>query len=243
MQLKTDINSLVLSKESQLCIGIDPPVTLPIEDRISMALELVDKTWDLAVAYKLNRQFFLGATTEQMEEINQRIHKHPAISIMDHKLSDVGSSNLAALIAISEEGFDMLTVSPFPGNAEQTSTEASKLGLEIILLTIMSNPEAKYLVEGSPAPYEKWASDAQKFASGMVIGTTNHIKESHLRRVKEIAPDPFVLAPGLGSQGGKPELLQKIFGEKVIFTVSRGIMHAKDWREASEKYRELSIGK
>ncbi len=239
--MTTTISSLVSAKDSQLCIGIDPPTNVPIEERVEFALEIIDETWDLAVAFKLNRQFFLGTSIEEMRRITDRIHRHPTLAIMDHKLSDIGSSNQAALHWISEEHFDMVTISPFPGNTEVTSAYAKSMGLETILLTLMSNAEAFYMVQGSPAPFEQWAKEAQKFCSGMVVGSTGHIQKNHLLTIKNIAPDPFVLAPGLGKQGGSVNNLKEVFGEKVIFSVSRAIMEAKDRRERAEYYRELSL--
>ncbi len=239
--LKTNISSLVSAKDSQLCIGIDPPHSIPIEDRVVFALEIIDDTWDLAVAYKLNRQFFLGSTIEEMQKITDRIHRYPNLAIMDHKLSDIGSSNMTAIHWIAEENFDMITVSPFPGNVEETSSYAMSKGLETILLTLMSNPEAEYLVQGQFPPFEKWATQAQRFCSGMVVGSTGHIKKEHLLRINELAPDPFILSPGLGHQGGSVSNLKEVFGERVIFTVSRAIMNANNYRDKAEYFRDLSV--
>lgn len=239
--LTSTISSLVSAKDSQLCIGIDPPTSIPLDERIHFALEIIDETWDLAVAYKLNRQFFIGSTIQEMQAITERIHRHPTLAIMDHKLSDIGSSNQGALHWISKEHFDMVTISPFPGNVEETASFAKSLGLETILLTLMSNPEASYMIEGTPAPYERFAKQAQENCSGMVVGSTGHITKTHLNKIRILAPDPFVLAPGLGHQGGSVEDLKEVFGPKVIFSVSRGIVAAKNRRDAAEEFRTLSV--
>ena len=229
--------SLIQKTGSQLCIGIDPPCQP--EERVSFALELIDTTHDLAVAYKLNRQYFLGTSLTELKSITDRIRKFGLISIMDHKLSDIGSTNFKAIDTMSKEGFDFFTLSPFPGNVEETANYARSNGLGTILLTLMSNPEAKYMVEGDNPIYKRWATEAQKYCEGMVVGSTGHVTEDHLENLRSLAPNPFILAPGLGAQGGSPERLMSIFGSNVIFNVSRAINNATDKRAMAEKFVEM----
>ncbi|MCE7737314.1 MAG: hypothetical protein GPJ54_20665, partial [Candidatus Heimdallarchaeota archaeon] len=45
-------------KGSQLCIGLD--LRVPDEDKVNIALDIIDQTHDLTSAYKPNRQYWLG---------------------------------------------------------------------------------------------------------------------------------------------------------------------------------------
>jgi orotidine-5'-phosphate decarboxylase len=230
------IKSIIEETKSNLCVGIDPPLATKPEDRINFANKIIDETYEYACSYKINRQYVLGLTNSELREINEKIHDLGLFSIIDHKLSDIGVSNEIALKYSSDEGFDFITISPFPGNTEETAIMASKFNIGTILLTLMSNPEAIWTIEGA---YETYALLANKFCEGMVVGTTNHVKEVHLRRIHELAPNPIVLAPGLGSQGGNIDLIAKIFGTNVLYNVSRGISETSDYKSAAKHYHQL----
>lgn len=223
-------------KNSQLCIGIDPPVELSNEQKLNFALQIISKTSKFASAYKPNRQYFLGFPVEWMQEITREIKRQNAASIIDHKLSDIGSTNLAAIRHIAEEGYDYFTFSPFAGNLKETSIDAHDHGVKIISLTLMSNPEAVWMTEGA---YIRFAEQAEKYADGMVIGSTNHITKEHLLIIRERAPSPFVLAPGVGFQGGSPDLILDVFGKDAIFNSSRSILQAEDPMQAAKDLRDL----
>ncbi len=223
---------IVEVKGSQLCIGLDL-VGTP-EDNLSTALEIIDSTHDLAAAYKPNRQYWLGNSFENLKEITDRIHRHNCFAIIDHKLSDIGSTNEAALRHSKLEGFDFITISPFPGNLEDSYNIASQIDLGLIALVMMSNTEAVWMK--TSGIYKMWAEQSSNFADGIVLGTTNHVDEKLLTEIHHIIPDTLVLAPGLGKQGGNVWFLKEIYGDKVLFNVSRGISLSDDYREAAEKY-------
>ena len=231
-----DIRKLIREKESQVCVGIDPPLELTNEQKLEFALQIIGRTSKYVVAFKPNRQYFLGFPTEWMEEITREIRNRSCVSIMDHKLSDIGSSNSAAIRHIASEGFDFFTFSPFAGNLAQAAEEAHEHGIGVISLTLMSNPEAVWMTEG---PYVKFAEQAEKYADGMVVGSTNHISTDHLHTIRDKAPTPFVLAPGIGFQGGSPRTLLEVFDQDVVFTSSRGIIRAEDPRTAAKELRDL----
>ena len=222
------------NKQSQLCIGFD--LTGTPEDNLSTALEIIDTTYDLVAAYKPNRQYWLGNSLENLKELTDRIHRHNSFAIIDHKLSDIGSTNEAALIHSKLEGFDFITISPFPGNLEASYRIARELDLGLIALVMMSNKEAIWMK--SSGSYKMWAEQSSKFADGIVIGTTNHVDEKLLKEIYEIIPDTLVLAPGLGKQGGNVGYLKEIYGNNVLFNVSRGISLSDDYRLAAENFNE-----
>ena len=219
-------------KGSQLCIGLD--LRVADEDKVNTALEIIDQSYDLTSAYKPNRQYWLGFSRDDMKLITDRIKHHNCISIIDHKLSDIGSSNKASFTYAKSEGFDMITVSPFPGNMKENKLITSTLGLGIISLVLMSNPSAIWMSQSGY--YRNWAEDAEKFADGIVVGTTNHVSVKHMEEIARLTPNSIVLAPGIGKQGGNVEEVKQIFGDRALFNVSRGISMADNIREAAENY-------
>ena len=222
------------NNNSSLCVGLD----LTGDGKLERALEIIDITQDLAAAYKPNRQYWLGSTTDEIKLLTSRISKFNCISIIDHKLSDIGSTNETALIQASMENFDFMTVSPFPGNMEENSGFAKKLKIGLISLVLMSNPQATWMIESNM--YKTWAREAENYCSGLVVGTTNHVTSKEMEIVAEASPSTFVLAPGLGKQGGDPSKLRSVFGDRLLFNVSRGISQANDIRDAAEHYYKIS---
>ena len=223
------------NKKSQLCIGLD--LRIPHIERLEKAIEIIEATGDLAIAYKPNRQFWLGFSLDEMKTLTTAIKKQNCYAIIDHKLSDIGSTNDAALEWASLEGFDLMTISPYPGNISASGESAKKFGLGLIYLLLMSNPEAEWMIN---SPIESWAREMETYSSGIVLGLSNFSEKKLLLRIKELLPTPFILAPGLGAQGGDHKLLEDIFGKRVMYTVSRGISQADNIREAAERYYNIT---
>jgi len=226
------LEKVLQENESRLCIGLDPRIAR--QDRVEFASSIIEQTHQYAIAYKPNIQFWHGTSYEHISTINQLIHDQGIPSIADLKISDIGSSNAAGLQNMADMGFDYVTHSPFPGNMQDTSELAAEIGIGIITLVVMSNPQAKWMV--TSGQYLQWAEQANTYADGVVLGTTNHVTREVLEELSEILDNPFVLAPGLGSQGGQVGRLQEIFGDRVIFNVSRGINQAEDPSAAAASY-------
>jgi len=82
---------------------------------------------DYAAAFKPNSQFVLfSLRVRELRELTREIRSHDCISILDHKLSDIGFSNDAAIQNIRASGFDAFTASPYPGNIKETSDLAHR---------------------------------------------------------------------------------------------------------------------
>ena len=220
-------------KKSNLCIGID--LTLKEDEKLNFALDLIDQTHEFAVAYKPNRQFWLGFTLDDMQQITNRIKKYDCISIMDHKLSDIGSTNKAALDWTKQEGFDYITVSPFPGNLRQTFEYGNQIGIGIIALTWMSNPEYLWINQLN----ESIIDMSSKYAHGIVVGTTSSVNSNVIRMISDVCDSQFVLAPGIGFQGGDHKFMSTFFNKSIIFSVSRGISLAENPYESAMEYYHL----
>jgi len=229
------IPELLKESESPLCIGLDPRVSM--DRRLAFSKRIVDLTADYAIAYKPNIQFWHGSSASDLRSLTGLIHDHGLPVIADLKISDIGSSNRAALENMKSLGFDYVTHSPFPGNLSETSETAEEVGIGIITLVVMSNPQAKWMVESGM--YLTWAKEVEQYAAGAVLGTTNHVTTEVLQELAKIMKSPFILAPGIGSQGGQTNTLSELFPKRVIFNVSRGINQADDPKAAAKSYYEL----
>jgi orotidine-5'-phosphate decarboxylase len=81
---------------------------------------------------------------------------------------------------------------------------------------------------------------------GAVVGAT---EPAHIARLRELMPRAIFLIPGVGAQGGRPELLGDAFGpgpSSALVPVSRGIAGDPDPAAAAERLRasiwEVSTG-
>ena len=97
--------------------------------------------------------------------------------------------------------------------------------------------------------YEKVAQMAQEWNThdnlGLVVGAT---QPEALRRVREIAPDLWILTPGVGIQGGDlTAALQaglRPDGLGMLIPISRGISRSNDpWRAAEEIRQNINEGR
>lgn len=78
-------------------------------------------------------QYFLGGF-HILRELTKKIHEEGVLAILDHKLSDIGSTNESALFWISDMGFNAFTFSPFAGNIQTTVDTAHNRDLGVIVL-------------------------------------------------------------------------------------------------------------
>jgi orotidine-5'-phosphate decarboxylase len=246
------------AKNSILCVGLDLAMQSAVEGEmgdyvLDFCLDIVDKTADYACAFKPNSQFILFALgMERLKKLNARIHERGCISILDHKLGDIGSSNLSALFWIKEVGFDAFTYSPFAGNIQDITMHARHHDLGVFVLTLMSNPESVWVqkeakIDGVPLYLAIARKVAESKPSGVVVGTTGHITEDDIKAIRDTVPkDTIFLCPGVGEQGGDPEKIIRIIdGGNILINVSRAIVNttnqtdkAKEYRDQFNKYRQ-----
>ena len=242
----TKFKKLYEEKESVLCVGLDPAIPgqrekniISSSDRLKFMHTIIDQVAPYSIAVKPNRQYLIGLTTSEIKEITKKAKGLGLLTIMDHKLSDIGSTNDSALYWINKEGFDGLTFSPFTGNTRSTSEKAHELGLGVIVLTLMSNPEAKWMItekmKGKKV-YQHFAEEVRKYADGAVVGATGHVTDNHIKEIKKEIGEKIILAPGVGAQGGDAEKLIKICGKELLINVGRGIMYAEKPALNAEKY-------
>jgi orotidine-5'-phosphate decarboxylase len=261
-------------KDSILCIGIDPSREIlksknyEIKDEddliqtiIDFSYRIIEETSDYPCAYKWNRQHILPLSLKDSKNLNKKAHKEGCITIVDHKLSDISSTNREAIINIYEESFDAFTFSPFPGNStlEKAVKQAHELGLGVIVLNLMSNLDAETTMKAKVIDekmretkplYEIFASWIKEYdADGAVIGAPKlPITKEDVRTIREIiGSEKVILSPGYGAQGGggkEIEMILKYGGEKILINVGRDIYSnpnekAKEWYERINSIRKI----
>lgn len=177
--------------------------------------KVIESTYDLACAYKLNSAFYEQEGVEGIKALIKTVKfiksSFPEIpTILDAKRGDIGNTNLGYIkFAFEQVGADGITVSPFLGQeAVQPFLELKdKL---IIILAKTSNPGSdefqnlelkgkagirlhQYIAKNV---CKKWNKNGN---CGVVVGAT-YPKE--LKEVRDIIGDMPMLIPGIGSQGG-----------------------------------------
>jgi orotidine-5'-phosphate decarboxylase len=155
--------------------------------------------------------------------------------------------------AVPGLGADSFTVNPLLGvDALEPFVEAAAdAGAGVFALVRTSNPGAAD-VQDLPAPteplHERLAALVEGFAprllgerglSGMgaVVGAT---APEHIARLRSLMPRSLFLIPGVGAQGGRPELLGPAFAAGpagALVAASRGIAAAPDPAAAAESLR------
>lgn len=233
---------------SLVCVGLDPrPERLDDEDNLfHFGQRIVDATHDLACAFKPNIAFYESAGPQGLEALQQTIayiHANTNVPvILDAKRGDIGSTAAAyARAAFDVWGADALTVNPYLG-ADAVSPFTDHVDRGVFVLCHTSNPGATDL-QTLPCPsrplYETVASKAQEWGTGLVVGATY---PHALSRVRALAPEAWILLPGIGAQGGDLEAALSAGlrddGLGVVVNSSRGIIYAPDPRQAAQQLRD-----
>lgn len=148
---------------------------------------------------------------------------------------------------------DAFTANPLLGldALEPLVAAAAEAGAGVLALVRTSNPGAAD-VEDLPAPSEPLHERLARIVDGLsgrllgagglsgmgaVVGAT---EPRHLARLRELMPRSIFLIPGVGAQGGRPELLGAAFAAgraSALVASSRGIAAAPDPAAAAERLR------
>lgn len=244
---------------SLLCVGLDPHVSelsAPTpEVALDFCLRIIHATSRYAAAYKPNAAFFevfgaegwavLKRIIEAIAVESQRLGSVIPV-ILDAKRGDIASTAEAyATSAFTTLGAQAITLSPYLGKDSIDPFIADR-ERGIFLLCKTSNPGAddlQSLITTNGLLYEVVAQQAKAWNTqgniGLVVGAT---QPEALARVRAIAPDLWILAPGVGAQGGVLEAALaaglRADGMGMLIPVSRGISRAKDWTKAAAELRD-----
>ena len=255
MNRKTLVEN-IRRKGSFLCVGLDSDIKkIPAhivetaEDPIfEFNRQIIDATAPYCVAYKPHLAFYEALGVEGQIALEKTIRylktNYPdQFIIADAKRGDIG--NTSALYARSFFEYldvDAVTVAPYMG---QDSVEPF-LGYEgkwVILLALTSNKgshdfqmtkdaDGKYLFENVLTTSAKWAGPDEMM---YVVGATQGAMFTDVRR---LAPQSFLLVPGVGAQGGSLEEVCK-YGMTdecgLLVNSSRGIIFASDGTDFAER--------
>ena len=163
--------------------------------------------------------------------------------ILDAKRGDIASTAEAyAQSAFAGLGADAITLSPYLGRDSLTPFLADPQR-GVFLLCKTSNPGAADLQDlalagVSQTLWEHVADLAHGWNEndnlGLVVGATH---PDALRRVRQIAPELWILAPGVGAQGGELDAAlragMRADGLGLLVPVSRAISRAANPRQAA----------
>ncbi len=212
------------------------------ETLLNFSLDIVEQVSDYCCSIKPNTQYYLGHTGT-LKKITRKIHDEGMLAILDHKLSDIGSTNGSALYWIKEMGFDAFTFSPFAGNTEKTVEIAHKNNLAIMVLTLMSNPEAEKMlinttVNGQPYYLHTAKTVKETKADGCVVGLTCFVEDEYIKNIQKIVGDNVVfLLQGIGPQGGQANKIR--FARNPLVSLGRAVIYSDNPRTAIKGYHRL----
>jgi uridine monophosphate synthetase len=250
------LNQASAANQSLLCLGLDPEVGkfpasfLPgrsNEERLTAwCQDLINKTADLICCVKPNIAFFEQYGPEGMKALQQVIASVPANIpvLLDAKRGDIGSTASAYAKAIFEVYHaDAVTLSPYLGK-DAIDPFLAYEGKAVFVLCQTSNPSAGELQNHGTQPlYQHVAHIAQGWGKpdqvAFVVGAT---RPESLAEVRAIAPQSWILAPGIGAQGGDlAAALQaglRPDGSGLIIPVSRAVIYAEDPQAAARNLRD-----
>lgn len=212
---RAEIAAAIAKRDSMLCVGLDPvPERLPegvtrdADGVVDFCRRIIDATADLAVAYKPNLAFFEALGPGGMAAFAKTCAHVPETHflIADAKRGDIGNTALRYAEAFYDRyGCHAVTVAPYMG--EDSVRPFLREGCFAIVLGLTSNAgsadfEQVAMHDGRPLwehVIEKCVAWGSPDELMLVTGAT---KADDFARIRELAPEHFLLVPGIGAQGG-----------------------------------------
>ncbi len=253
---RKELIASIQRKRSFLCVGLDtdlkkvPAHLLQEEDPVfAFNKAIIDATAPYCVAYKPNLAFYESMGVKGWIAFEKTVaylrENYPdQFIIADAKRGDIGNTSaMYARTFFEEMDLDAVTVAPYMGEDSVTPF----LGYEgkwVILLALTSNKgshdfqltedaQGEKLFEKVLRKSQEWAGDDQMM---YVVGATQGKAFEDIRR---IAPNHFLLVPGIGAQGGSLEEVCK-YGMTsecgLIVNSSRAIIYA----DATERFAQVA---
>lgn len=259
---RQELIALIRERKSFLCVGLDTDLN-KIPDHLRGNADaaylfnkaIIDATIDYCVAYKPNLAFYesMGiAGLVQLKKTMDYLHQlgKPVFTIADAKRGDIGNTSQqyakAFLDPQGDFNFDAITIAPYMGEDSVTPFTVYP-DKWVILLALTSNKGAfdfqfledkasgRHLFEQVLQTSQQWGTPDNMM---YVVGAT---KADMLTQVRSIAPDSFLLVPGIGAQGGSLDEVCK-YGLTpdcgLIVNSSRGIIYASRGTDFAERAGE-----
>jgi orotidine-5'-phosphate decarboxylase len=251
---RQELFDLVRRKKSFLCVGLDsdfnkiPDIMKETDDPVfEFNKQIILHTHEFAIAYKPNLAFYESLGTKGWQSLEKTIRflkGFEVFTIADAKRGDIGNtSKMYAKTFFENLDFDAVTVAPYMG-IDSVSPFVEYPNKWVILLALTSNKGAfdfQFLVnkETSKRFFEEVVTKSQVWATEdsmmYVVGAT---QANMLADIRKIAPNHFLLVPGVGAQGGSLEEVAK-YGLNdhcgLIVNSSREIIFASKEKDFAEK--------
>ncbi|MCE3225629.1 MAG: pyrF [Bacteroidetes bacterium] len=252
---RAELIKQIRAKKSFLCVGLDPDAEkIPkhiIEEEEDPIYEfnkqIIEATAPYCVAFKPNTAFYEAYGLSGIDSLEKTIKyiktNHPDhFLIADAKRGDIGNtSSMYAKAFFKRLNADAITVAPYMGS------DSVKPFLQFenkwaIVLGLTSNEGS---VDFQQQKFDgrdfylhvietcaKWGNENNMM---FVVGAT---KAQMLEEIRKIAPNHFLLVPGVGAQGGSLEDVCKYGLTKdigLLINSSRGIIYASQGEDFAEK--------
>lgn len=253
----------IFTKKTFLCVGLDTDIS-KIPEHLKNETDpifafnkaIIDATAPYCVAYKPNLAFYESYGLKGMMAFEKTIqylkdHYSTHFIIADAKRGDIGNtSKMYARTFFEEYDLDSVTVAPYMGE-DSVKPFLEYNGKWVILLALTSNKGSHdfQLTEDKSGErlFEKVLKKSQEWGTPenlmYVVGATQGRMFEDIRR---IAPEHFLLVPGVGAQGGSLQEVCKYGMTKdcgLLVNSSRSIIYAgkgTDFAEAAaRKAREM----
>jgi orotidine-5'-phosphate decarboxylase len=258
---RAEIIEQIKLKKSFLSIGLDtdinkiPKNLLKYENPVlEFNKQIIDATQDLCISYKINTAFYECNGLRGWQALIDTYKYLPkdSFSIADAKRGDIGNTSAMYAKAFFEEAssemsFDSVTVAPYMGKDSVTPFLNFK-DKWVILLALTSNEgshDFQLLNSNGDKLFESVIKKSQQWASASemmyVVGATRG--EAFLE-IRKLAPEHFLLVPGVGAQGGSLADVCKYGMNKdcgLIVNSSRAIIYASSGEDFAEKAREQAL--
>ena len=243
---KQELINVIAERQSFLCVGLDtdikkiPAHLLGEEDPIfAFNKAIIDATAPYCVAYKPNLAFYECFGLKGWQAFEKTVayikENYPdQFVIADAKRGDIGNTSaMYARCFFEESQVDSLTVAPYMGEDSVTPFLPYD-GKWVILLALTSNKGSHdfQLTEDKDGErlFEKVIRKTQQWGSTdnmmYVVGAT---QGSMFEDIRKLAPNHFLLVPGVGAQGGSLQEVCKYGIIKdcgLLVNSSRGIIYA-----------------
>ncbi|HIY35502.1 MAG TPA: orotidine-5'-phosphate decarboxylase [Candidatus Paraprevotella stercorigallinarum] len=255
----------IKQKKSFLCVGLDtdikkiPSHLLNEEDPIfTFNKAIIDATAPYCIAYKPNLAFYESMGVKGWISFEKTIkylnENYPEqFIIADAKRGDIGNTSaMYARTFFEEMQLDALTVAPYMGE-DSVTPFLNYEGKWVILLALTSNKGSHdfQLTEDATGErlFEKVLRKSQEWGNAdnmmYVVGAT---QGKMFEDIRKVAPEHFLLVPGVGAQGGSLEEVCR-YGMTsqcgLIVNSSRAIIYADSTENyatvAAEKAKEVQM--
>lgn len=273
---RQDLINLIKRKKSFLCVGLDsdinkiPAHLLKEEDPVfEFNKAIIDATLSFTVAYKPNLAFYESNGIKGLISLKKTMEylasfKEECFTIADAKRGDIGNTSeqyaKAFLDPKGDFNFDSMTIAPYMG---EDSVKPFTIYDDkwVILLALTSNKGANDFQftedKGGKPLFEKVLTKSQEWGNiGNLMFVCGATQATMFTRIRELAPDSFLLVPGIGAQGGSLEDVSKYGMTKdcgMLVNSSRAIIfadktpdfalfagnEAKKVQEEMDKYMQL----